>query len=543
MTRSESVVSGGEVLRSVSQRSLSRRSILRWGIAAGAGAFLAPAVTACVGPSAAGGGGSTAGATTLTLALNRSLVSLDNKLNQFDAAVTVQRAVRQALTEIGDDLKPKLVLAESFELTSPTQWTVKLRNDIKYSDGSKVAVEDVAKALEMYSKVNGSFLAPQFPEWPTVNKKDDLTFTLDTKAPLPVLNTLMSNILITPAAANKPEELQDGVGTGPYKVASSDRGTGTYKLVVNENYWGTKPNINEVNVRFMSEEASRVVALRSGEVDVIDSITPDSVAQLKSVNDISIESVTGTRYDQLFYNFRKPKTSPMSDPKVREALSYGFNSPSVIDGIMGGTVTSAKGVVPHTLAGAVQTGEYKYDPAKAKSMLADLGVSNLSLTVIWETGEFAGDVSTMEALVEMMKDIGVKVELKQFQPGGDISTWRQGKAGDWDVLGNGYGNQTGLALTNLQGMYAGTAEKEATRDTYHGYIYPDITAQIVKATSETDQAASEKILAQVQKDIWATWPCMWAFIPNAVLARRNRVEGIKLQPTNSYQLASVKVNG
>ncbi|MEO3932316.1 ABC transporter substrate-binding protein [Micrococcaceae bacterium Sec7.4] len=541
MTQPDSVAGGSGFLGEVAQRSLSRRSLLRWGAMAGAGAVLAPAVTACVGPSAASGGAT--GTSTLTLGLNRSLVSLDNKLNQFDAAVTVQRAVRQALTEIGDDLKPRNVLAESFELTSPTQWTVKLRNDIKYSDGTKVAVEDVAKALQMYSQVNGSFLAPQFPEWPTVTKKDETTFTLNTKAPLPVLNTLMSNILITPAAANKPEELQEGVGTGPYKVASADRGTGTYKLVINENYWGDKPSVAEVNVRFMSEESSRVVALRSGEVDVIDSITPDSVAQLKTVDGITIESVTGTRYNQLFYNFRKPAGSPMSDPKVREALSYGFDSKSVVDGILGGTVTSAKGVVPQTLAGAVETGEYKFDPAKAKKMLADLGVSNLAVKVIWETGEFAGDVSIMEALVQMMKDIGVTAELQQFQPGGDISAWRQGKAGDWDILGNGYGNQTGLALTNLQGMYAGTAEKEATRDTYHGFVFPEISSRIIAATSETDAAKSTQLLSGVQKDIWAQWPCMWAFIPNAVLARRARVEGIKLRPINSYQLSSVKVNG
>lgn len=539
MTRTENHASGAGFIPEAN--TLSRRTLLRWGAVAGATAFLAPAVTACMGPSSGAAG--SAGATTLTLALNRSLVSLDNKLNQFDAAVTVQRAVRQALMEIGDDLKPNPVLAESFELTSPTQWTVKLRSDIKYSDGTKVAVEDVAKALEMYSQVNGSFLAPQFPEWPTVNKVDELTFTLDTKEPLPVLNSLMSNILITPAAANKPEELQTGVGTGPYTVASADRGTGTYKLVANDNYWGTKPNVKEINVRFVSEESSRVIALRSGEVDVIDSITPDSVSQLKSVSGVKIESVTGTRYNQLFYNFRKPASSPMSDPKVRQALSFGFNSKSVVDGILGGTVTSAKGVVPQTLAGATETGEFTYDPAKAKAMLSELGVSNLSLKVIWETGEFAGDVSIMESLVEMMKDIGVKAELQQFEPGGDISKWRQGRAGDWDILGNGYGNQTGLALTNLQGMYAGTAAKEKTRDTYHGFIFPAITEQITKATSETDESARDKLLSQVQKDIWAQWPCMWAFIPNAVLARRDRVQGIDLRATNSYDLASVKVSG
>src|SRR3712207_662474 len=100
----------------------------------------------------------------MTMALNRSLVSLDNKLNQFDAAVTVQRAVRQGLTAIGADLTPQLVLAERFELTAPTQWTVQLREGVRYSDGSPVTPEDVAVALEMYQGVSGSFLATLFPD-------------------------------------------------------------------------------------------------------------------------------------------------------------------------------------------------------------------------------------------------------------------------------------------------------------------------------------------------------------------------------------------
>jgi peptide/nickel transport system substrate-binding protein len=90
--------------------ALSRRALLRMAATAGAGLALSR-VTACAGPTGAAQPG------TMQLGLNRSLVSLDNKLNQFDAAVTVQRAVRQALTRIGPDMKPQLVLAERFERT------------------------------------------------------------------------------------------------------------------------------------------------------------------------------------------------------------------------------------------------------------------------------------------------------------------------------------------------------------------------------------------------------------------------------------------
>src|SRR3712207_9415995 len=80
---------------------LSRRSLLRLGAVVGAGFVFGPQLAACAGPTGAPAPGS------MTMALNRSLVSLDNKLNQFDAAVTVQRAVRQALTQISADLTPR----------------------------------------------------------------------------------------------------------------------------------------------------------------------------------------------------------------------------------------------------------------------------------------------------------------------------------------------------------------------------------------------------------------------------------------------------
>src|SRR6476660_9984983 len=91
--------------RSPLQHEFSRRTLLRSGLALGAGISLGSLV-GCATPTGA------PGPRTVSLALNRSLVSLDNKLNQFDAALTVQRGERQALTEIDRDLRPPLVLAD-----------------------------------------------------------------------------------------------------------------------------------------------------------------------------------------------------------------------------------------------------------------------------------------------------------------------------------------------------------------------------------------------------------------------------------------------
>ncbi|MFF2847277.1 ABC transporter substrate-binding protein [Streptomyces sp. NPDC058001] len=514
----------------------SRRTLLRWGAVGGAGVALGP-LAACAGPTGAPGPG------TLTLGLNRSLVSLDNKLNQFDAAVTVQRAVRQALTRIGPGMKPRLVLADRFDMAEPTAWSVRLREGVCYSDGSPVTVEDVATALKMYGKVNGSFLLGLFPELPSVEKTGARTFLLHTHQPVPVLDRLMANIHITPAAANRPEELQSGLGSGPYRVLKANSGAGEYTLGRNPKYWGPRARVETVRVRFVPEESSRVVALRSGEIDVVDTLTPDSAEQLTGLPGVQVEETSGVRMCQLFYNFRKPQGSPLADPRVRQALTYAIDGKALVNDVLNGSAEAARGVVPLALEGAVPTGSYTYDPGRARALLTSLGATNLRMRIIWESGEFAADTSVMEAVVDMLKNVGVRASLQQFQPGGDILTWRQGKAGDWDVIGNGYGSPTGQALTVLQGMYGGTAAKERTRDAFMGYVVPHVERQLTAAATQVDDAERTRQLAEVQKAIWDTWPSLWAFAPKTLLARRARVQDLSLLTINSYDLSAVRLEG
>jgi ABC-type transport system substrate-binding protein len=523
---------------------VSRRDVLRLTGALGLGLGVPGLLGSCASP---GGNKTTPGGTsaeggTLVLAFNRALPSLDNKLNQFDAQVTVQRAVHQALTRIGQELAVEPVVAESFEQTSPTEWTVKLREGVIYSDGTPVKIEDVTKALELYPKVNGGYVAQQFQEFPRVEKVDDRTFKLVTKVPNVTLDRLMGNILLMPAAGNQPKEIDNLPGTGPYLIKSQNKGAGTFELSPNAKYWGEKPKLSTVKLRFIEQENVRVSAMQRGEVDVIDSVGPEAVQQLESVKGVKIIRAPGTRITQLFYNFRKPASSPLSNPKVREALSYAIDGDSIIKNLLLNSVTPIQGVAPQTLVGAADVGRYTYDPDRAKSMLTSLGASNLKLLLIWESGEFFSDTQVMEAVADMLGKVGVKATLKQFQPGGDILQWRQGKAGDWDVLGNGFGNQTGVALTTLQGMYSGTAEKEKTRDTYQGYVVPKLEQLLTAAAAEPDEAKRNATLKQAQQAIWDTWPCMWAFVQNNTLAHRDRVQGINLLPTNFYDLSTVTVS-
>jgi ABC-type transport system substrate-binding protein len=530
-----------ESMLEVTRTAVSRRTLIRSmgiaGLAVGGTSFL----QAC-GASPTSNNGN--GAQVLNLAFNRDLVTIDNKTNQYDALVTVQQAVRQALVGLDAELNLQNVLAESFELTGPTEWTVRLREGIKYSDGSDLQIDDVSTAIAAYRDTPNGYIATQFAEWPEVEPVDDLTFKLVTSAPNYTLDRMMANILIMPAAVNGPEDINEAPGTGPYVVSGADSGAGTYEYERNPEFAGTKAAIDRVAFRYIAEDSVRVAALERGEVDIIDSLPPDVAAQVEegAIEDVTLIRSEGVRLTHLFYNFRKPSGHPVANPRVREALSYAIDGKTIVDSMLLGSVTGLNGVVPLKLVDAAEVGQFSFDPTRAQQMLKAEGVSNLRITMIWESGEFFSDAQVMEAISGMLKDVGVTAELKQFEPGGDIATWRRGEAGDWDVLGNGYPNLTGLALDTLRGVYGSTPEEEETRDSYHGYVYPDITAQIDTASQTEDPAERAAILLQAQKDIWSTWPTMWAFAQNNALAHRNRVQGVELRPTNSYDLGGVRLS-
>ena len=488
--------------------------------------------SACAGPTGL------PGRDTLTLALNRSLVTLDNKLNQFDAAVTVQRAVREGLMAIGPDITPVPMLAESFEMVEPTRWTVTLRDGIKYSDGRPVEIKDVATALQMYKEVQGSFVAGLFPEFPTVTPVDDRTFHLDSKAPIPILDALMALILITPAADNKPEELQTGVGTGPYTVNPSTAApaptAGPQRELLGHRT-GRPAGQRALPARGILPRHRP--AQRRGRRHRLDLPELHGTAQRASRRHHRDRLLAAHEPDLL--QLPQAFLHPLSDVRVREALSFAIDGQALVHDVLIDSVEQAQGVTPASLFGHAKTGDYVYDPAKAKSLLKELGVNDLKLKIIWETGEFPSDTAIMEALVQMFGDIGVRTELQQFEPGGNILQWRQGKAGDWDLLGNGFSSPTGLAITMLQGMYAGTPEKEKTRDTYQGYVNAGGCQKIGLAASEVDEAKREAYLKDAQQAAWDTWPCAWAFVPKSILARRDRVQTLTLSSANSYPLARI----
>lgn len=530
----------------------TRRDILRTGMFLGGSVLLGNIIVGCGTKTTPPAGGDQPAApapqpqappAALTIGFNREFVSLDTKTYQFDAQLTVLRSIREGLTGLSSELAVVPLVAEEFESAGPSEWRFTLRDGIKYSDGTPVTIDDVETAINSFRDAPKFGFASQFPEWPVVEKLDARTFVLKTHKPFTNLPRLLSYITVIPAALNRNADVDDTPGTGPYRVVKFDKGAQTLELEPNPHYYGQPPVTPKVRTRFFAEDSVRIAALKTGEIDVADSILPDAAVELESDPAITVVRTPGTRLAHLTYNFRKPAGHPLTKPQVRAALTYAIDGDSIIKNILMETVSPLKGLIPTTLFGAATVGEYKYDPARAKALLAEAGYGNgLDLVIIWETGEFLRIPQVMEAVASMFQAVGVRTTLKEFPSGGDIGKWRSGEGGEWDILGNGYGNQTGDGLDTLRGIYGGTAEGEAERKTYHGYVQPAVADKLAMAAAEFDTDRRLALMAEAQQLAWATWPQAWGFTQNNITAYRKRVQGIQVTPTNSFNLAGVSVS-
>ena len=151
----------------------------------------------------------------------------------------------------------------------------------------------------------------------------------------------------------------------------------------------------------MPDESSRVVTLRSGEVDVIDSITPDSADQLAGLSGVAIDRVDGVRLNQLF--------STSASRRITRWPTRGCAGADLCDRRPGAGRQRpaglrhrvARGYSAHAWTVRSRPASTRYDPARHVELDA-LGVRDLELKIIWETGEFAADTDIMESVLQML---------------------------------------------------------------------------------------------------------------------------------------------
>ncbi|WP_258772508.1 ABC transporter substrate-binding protein [Eggerthella lenta] len=283
---------------------------------------------------------------------------------------------------------------------SDTEYEVALRDGAKFSDGTDVTTADVVNAFEknMADATYGAFL--EFID--TVSAKDDKTVSFTLKYPFDsLLKGRLSVVKVFPASLTEDDLKTKPIGSGPwvYDTINGDDG-GSIEFVPNTNYNGKyAATADEMHWDILLDDTSRTTALQEATVQVMENV-PDANAEQLMAAGASVDYIQG--FNQPFFMFNTLK-KPFDDKRVRQAFYYAVDVDKLISNAMAGHAAKVTSFLPESHENYHKASTvYTYDPEKAKSLLSEAGVTDLSFELMtnnnWVKNLAAGIKNDLDAI-------------------------------------------------------------------------------------------------------------------------------------------------
>jgi peptide/nickel transport system substrate-binding protein len=455
-------------------------------------------------------------AQSVSVGLAADITSMDPHYHLLTSNQNVVEHVFNRLVERNDQLRMLPGLALSWRAVDPLTWEFKLRPDVKFHDGSPFTAEDVAFSIERIPTIKdspGSF-AIYTKAITEIAIVDPLTIRFKTATPYPLLPAEMGTFGIVSKKAAMGASSADfnsgkaAIGTGPYKLVRYARGD-RIEMVRNDAYWGKKPQVEKLTFKVLTNDAARVAALLSNDVQVIDGLPVADVKRLSGNPDLSVIQRTGTRL--IFLNmdqFRdespfitdkdgKPMTvNPLKDVRVRRALSKAIDREQIRTQVMEGASRPAAQLMIPGLSGYSES--LKAEPVDiegAKKLLAEAGYPNgFGITIHGPNNRYVQDDQILQTIAQMLSRVGIKATVAaqpsaMFFPGQAKHTYSFSLSG-WGS-GTFEGSSPLRAIMSAADKVKGLGAVNAGK--YHNPKMEDV---LEKAMLTLDDAARDKLLAQ-----------------------------------------------
>ena len=384
------------------------------------------------------------GRQTLIVALAGAPVSLDPADHRNRETETLLRNMFDGLVTRDTRSGVHMQIAEEMNWLDDVTLEVKLRQGVKYHDGTEMTADDVAFTFERIITEN----AIEFPEPHTslrkgliaplesIEKIDDYTILLHFSGPWPPAMQLIVHQQIVPQQyleeVGTEGFIGSPIGTGPFKFVSAQPGLTEVVLERFDDYYGGALDLEPVGpacvstaiFRVIPEASTRVAALLAGEVDIIAAVPPSLVETLAQTPGIQVKSAPGTQPKWMEMNVTEP---PFDDLRVRQALNYAVDKQLIIDEIFGGRAVALPGPLsPFNNYVNKSLEPYPYDPDKALSLLAEAGYSDSDEDgILDKNGEpFAFTMDTLEIQRELaqvvaglFREIGIDASVRVWDYG------------------------------------------------------------------------------------------------------------------------------
>jgi peptide/nickel transport system substrate-binding protein len=383
-----------------------------------------------------------ASAVTLRIANQGDALSLDPHSLNESLQLTVLNNIYEPLVVRGRDYKLAPSLATDWKQTEPTVWRFNLRKGVKFHDGTPFTADDVIFNYER-AKDAGSDMKTYVGQIKEIRKINDHAIDFVTNAPFPILPELFTGWLMMSKKwcednqATKPVDRRKGIenaasfranGTGPYRVRERQPNVRT-TFSLNGSYWGkVDGNVSEVIFTPIGSDATRVAALLSGEVDVMEPVPVQDVERIK--NNANLKVLQGPelrviflgmdqKRDELQFSNVKGK-NPFKDKRVRQAFFQAIDEDAIVKNVMRGAAVPSAVMFPPQVKGyaADLAKRLPYDPEGAKKLLAEAGYPNgFEVKMNCPNDRYVNDSDICQAVAANLARVGVKINLEAESKG------------------------------------------------------------------------------------------------------------------------------
>ncbi len=467
---------------------------------------------------------------------------LDPVLNDANVDIWVMTNFYETLimsSEDGMTLKPGLATEWSLNDAGDLV-TLKLRDGVKFSDGTPMTAEDVIWSLDRARNPDNGIWSFIVASIDSVTAPDPQTIEIKLKYPDPTILTALSvfNTAIMPKAAfeampgetdgEKAQEFgKKPIGTGPFVLESWDRGS-SMKMTRNPHYWATGadnealPYLDGLTFEVIPDDATRILKLQSGDIDGAEFIPFARVGELEADSSINMELFPGTRVWDVIINVRPEldgAPNPLSDEKVRRAMNYAVNKDALVQIVTFGVGTPLSSFMSSTTP--MHSGDgplFPYDLEKAKALMAESGHPDGFKTSILMIAGNQDDLGITTALQQMWAAIGIDLEILQVD---NASRTEQYRAGTFKMRTGGWTNDISDP-SQITSYFA----YSPTIDALHSGWKNEEVDQLFEASQrEMDPVKRAEQFARIQEIFNATGPTIPLYETPYPVALRNNVKG------------------
>jgi peptide/nickel transport system substrate-binding protein len=459
-----------------------------------------------------------AAAKTIRIGNQGDALSLDPHSLNESLQLSVTGNVYEPLVGRNKDLSLTPALATKWSQPSPTVWRFELRKGVQFHDGTPFTADDVLFTFTRAAG-DGSDMKSYTNDIKEVRKVDDFTVEIETKAPFPILPDVISLVYIMSkrwAQANQaanPVDRRKGIenaasfranGTGPFRVRERQPGVRT-TFARSGNYWGkVEGNVTEVIYTPITNDATRVAALISGEIDVMEPVPVQDVARVNA--SANARAMTGPelrtiflgmdqKRDELLYSSVKGK-NPFKDKRVRQAFYQAIDIEGIKRTVMRGAANPTGLMVGPGINGfaADLNKRLPFDTEAAKKLLAEAGYPNgFEVTMNCPNDRYVNDGEICQAVAANLSRIGVKINLAAETKG---TYFPKILRRDTSFYLLGWTPGTYDAHNMLNALTRCVDDKGSGQFNLGSYCNPKVDELTAKIQSETDKTKRQALISE-----------------------------------------------